>query len=94
MGINLGECIVSDMVFRGGFQKGNQILFAKKKHNLLCVIFGISKGEDHTWIRNFKKPEEYTHPKKKLLAFSFANFEMTRGSTGMANVSFLSNDKS
>ncbi len=27
---------------------------------------------------------EYTRPKKKLLAFSFANFEMTRGSTGMA----------
>ena len=32
----------------------------------------------------------YTPQKKKLLAFSFANFETTRGSTGMAHVSFLS----
>ena len=27
-----------------------------------------------------------TRPKNKLLAFLFVNFEMTRGSTGMANV--------
>ncbi len=31
---------------------------------------------------------KYTRPKKKLLAFSFAKFEMTRGSRGMPNVSF------
>ncbi len=33
---------------------------------------------------------DYTHSKKNLNAFSFANFETTTGSTGMANVSFLS----
>ncbi len=32
----------------------------------------------------------YTPQKKKLLACSFANFEMTRWSTGKAYVSFLS----
>ncbi len=32
----------------------------------------------------------YIRQKKKLLAFSFANFETTRGSTGKANISLWS----
>ncbi len=58
--------------------------------NTIININTNTKSNSIYCIGNTKSNSIYSRPKKKLLAFSFANFEMTRGNRGMANVSLLS----
>ena len=65
----------------------------KKKKNTHLILFQNKKVAGVV-TKNIKLPGSdhnimYTPQKMFLLAFSFANFEMTRGSRGKANISFL-----
>ena len=62
-----------------------------KCYTVLPFTINIYYMKSICWIPQLGIVGLYTRQTKKLVAFSFAKFEMTTGSTGKANISFLSN---